>query len=75
MLDRRIFASATIATAEAVVPLRVHYRQEMNSQIVHDSIHRRDGWTATYMLNVDDVNAGFGSIALEGQCAIGNKTS
>jgi hypothetical protein len=35
-------------------------------QIVHDSIHRGDGWTVTYILNVDGVTAGFGSIALAG---------
>ncbi len=33
---------------------------------MHDSIHRRNGWTVTYMLNVDGVTAGFGSIALAG---------
>jgi hypothetical protein len=38
----------------------------MNGQIVHDSIHRRDGWTVTYMLNVNGVTAGFGSIAMAG---------
>lgn len=57
---------ATTSTPEAVLPLRVRYREEMNGQIVHDSIHRREGWTVTYMLNVDGVTAGFGSIALAG---------
>jgi GNAT superfamily N-acetyltransferase len=38
----------------------------MNGQIVHDSIHRREGWTVTYLLNVDGITAGFGSIALAG---------
>jgi GNAT superfamily N-acetyltransferase len=38
----------------------------MNCQIVHDSIHRRTGWTTTYALVVDDINAGFGSIAIGG---------
>jgi hypothetical protein len=36
-----MLALATPSTAEAVLPLRVRYRQEMNGQIVHDSIHRR----------------------------------
>lgn len=57
---------ATISTADAVLPLRIRYRQEMNGQIVHDSIHRRDGWTVTYMLNIDGATAGFGSIAMAG---------
>lgn len=61
-----MLASATTSTADTVLPLRVRHRQEMNGQIVHDSIHRRDGWTVTYMLNVDGVTVGFGSIALAG---------
>lgn len=59
-------ALATPSTADAVLPLRVRYRHEMNCQIVHDSIHRRDGWTATYMCTVGGVVAGFGSIAIAG---------
>jgi hypothetical protein len=35
---------------------------------VRDSIHRRDGWTVIYMLKIDGVTAGFGSIALAGPC-------
>jgi hypothetical protein len=61
-----MLALATTSTADTVLPLRVRYRKEMNGQIVHDSIHRRDGWTVTYMLNVDGLTAGFGSIALAG---------
>ena len=56
--------SVRASTAEAVLPLRVRHRQEMNCQIVHDSIHQRDGWTATYILDVLNVTAGFGSIAI-----------
>jgi GNAT superfamily N-acetyltransferase len=61
-----MFASATISNADTVLPLRVRYRQEMNGQIVHDSIHRRDGWTVTYTLDLRGVTAGFGSIAIGG---------
>ncbi len=61
-----MLALATTSTADTVLPLRVRYRQEMNGQIVHDSIHRRDGWTVTYILSVNGVTAGFGSIALAG---------
>jgi GNAT superfamily N-acetyltransferase len=57
---------ATPTTAEAILPLRVRYRSEMNCQIVHDSLHRRAGWTATYELRVDDAVAGFGSMAMGG---------
>lgn len=57
---------ATASTAETVLPLRTRYREEMNSQIVHDSIHRREGWTVTYLLNIAGVTAGFGSVAVAG---------
>jgi GNAT superfamily N-acetyltransferase len=38
----------------------------MNCQIVHDSIHRRERWTNTYALSLDDTSAGFGSVAIGG---------
>ena len=38
----------------------------MNCQIVHDSIHRREGWTLNHLLNLDGVAAGFGSVAIAG---------
>jgi len=59
-------ALATLSPVDAVLPLRVRYRQEMNCQIVHDSIHRRDGWTLTYVCTLSGVVAGFGSIAIAG---------
>ena len=58
--------AATPATAVEVLPLREQYRQEMNCQVVHDSIHRRAGWTTTYLLTVDGVAAGFGSKVIGG---------
>ena len=58
--------TATTASADDILPLRERYREEMNCQVVHDSIHRRRGWTATYALNVDGVTAGFGSKAIGG---------
>lgn len=59
-------ATATPTSASAVLPLRVCYRREMNCQIVHDSIHRRNGWTTTYALHLDGSSAGFGSVAISG---------
>jgi GNAT superfamily N-acetyltransferase len=38
----------------------------MNCQIVHDSIHQRTGWTRTYVLQIGDTVAGFGSLAIGG---------
>ena len=59
-------ATATSTSAGAILPLRDLYRREMNCQIVHDSIHRRSGWTSTYALSLGDMMAGFGSIAIGG---------
>jgi RimJ/RimL family protein N-acetyltransferase len=56
----------TLANAHEVLPLRTRYRQEMNCQIVHDSIHSREGWTLTYALSVGVKVAGFGSVAIAG---------
>jgi GNAT superfamily N-acetyltransferase len=38
----------------------------MNCQIVHDSIHRREGWTLSYLLDLGGATAGFGSVAVGG---------
>ncbi len=58
--------TATPVPADEILPLREQYRQEMNCQIVHDSIHCRPGWTTTYRLAVDGVTAGFGGVAIGG---------
>ena len=57
---------AALTVAPMILPLRTRYRQEMNCQIVHDSIHTRAGWTMTYALGVGDELAGFGSVAVAG---------
>jgi GNAT superfamily N-acetyltransferase len=59
-------ATATPTPASAILPLRVLYRREMNCQVVHDSLHRRPGWTSTYTLRVNEAVAGYGSVALGG---------
>ena len=38
----------------------------MNCQIIHDSLHERDGWTQSYCLTIDGAAAGYGSIAIGG---------
>jgi GNAT superfamily N-acetyltransferase len=45
------------------------YRREMSRQIVHDSIHDRPGWSAEYLLSVEGVPAGYGSVAIGGPWA------
>jgi GNAT superfamily N-acetyltransferase len=46
---------------EAVLPLRELYRQEMNCQIVHDSLPRR-GFGNLFLLRVDHRVAGYGFV-------------
>lgn len=55
----------TITSAETL-PLRARFREEMNCQIVHDSIHRREGWTVSYGYELDGTLIGFGSVAVGG---------
>jgi GNAT superfamily N-acetyltransferase len=57
---------AKLSCASEVLVFRDRYRDEMNCQIVHDSIHRRSGWTLTYVLELDAIPVGFGSIAIGG---------
>ena len=46
--------------------MRDMYRQEMNCQIIHDSIHARSGWTHEYLLTDGDAKVGYGSVAVAG---------
>ena len=46
--------------------LREQYRQEMNCQIVHESIHGRPGWTREFALYLDGAVVGYGSLAVDG---------
>ena len=52
--------------ADDILPLREQFRQEMNDQIVHDSIHTRPGWSQTWRLELDGATAGFASVAIAG---------
>jgi RimJ/RimL family protein N-acetyltransferase len=60
---------ATRSSADDVLELRERFREEMNCQIVHDSIHRRQGWASTYLLTSRGSVAGFGSVAVAGPWA------
>jgi GNAT superfamily N-acetyltransferase len=57
---------AKLSTAQEILPFRERFREEMNCQIVHDSIHTRKGWTLTYLLEVGGAAVGFGSVAIGG---------
>src|SRR5262245_13839359 len=54
------------SSAAEIANFREQYRQEMNCQIVHDSIHRRAGWTITYVLELGGTPVGYGSVAIGG---------
>jgi hypothetical protein len=58
--------SAKPVCVEEILPWRDLYRQEMGCQIVHDSLHFREGWTQPYLLKVAGNVAGYGSIVLGG---------
>jgi GNAT superfamily N-acetyltransferase len=58
--------TARVVGNDGILPLRTRFRQEMNCQIVHDSIHTRRGWTSSYALGLGGMTAGFGSIAIAG---------
>lgn len=60
----KLFTKQT--TVEDILPWRDRYRQEMNCQIVHDSLHARPGWTEEYRLEVEGIAVGYGSIAVGG---------
>ena len=59
------FTVTPVSIAE-IHPWRDRYRREMNCQIVHDSLHGRDGWTQSYLIESDGEPAGYGSIAVGG---------
>lgn len=67
-IERMNKASTSVQAvdAEQVLALRTLFREECNCQIVHDSLHRRPGWTLTFLFQVDGLDAGFGSIAVAG---------
>ncbi len=58
--------SAVPTTVQDILPWRDLYRQEMNCQIIHDSLHMRPGWTEPLMLRDGDTPAGYGSVAVGG---------
>lgn len=59
------FTVTPVAVSE-ILPWRERYRQEMNCQIVHDSLHARPGWTQPYLIESAHEPAGYGSIAIGG---------
>jgi GNAT superfamily N-acetyltransferase len=58
--------SAILTSFEKIRLWRDLYRQEMNCQIIHDSIHSRPGWSLEYFLSAGGSPVGYGSIAVAG---------
>jgi len=58
--------SAKAASVQDILPWRDLYRQEMNCQVAHDSLHARRGWTESYLLVAGGAVAGYGSVAVGG---------
>jgi len=61
-----VHAHAALTVAPEVRSLRTRYRQEMNGQIVKDSIHTRPGWALIYALGLAQTTVGFGTVAIGG---------
>jgi GNAT superfamily N-acetyltransferase len=58
--------SVTPTSLSEIAPLREAFRAEMATQIVHDSIHRRRGWTTEWAINEADRPVGYCSVAIDG---------
>jgi len=58
--------SARPVSVGEIAPWRDHYRQEMNCQIVHDSLHSRPAWTQSYLLEIAGAPAGYGATMIGG---------
>jgi GNAT superfamily N-acetyltransferase len=57
---------ASICDSSQISSLREEYRDEMQCQIIHDSIHERPGWSVEYVLEMDGAAVGYGSVAIGG---------
>lgn len=42
------------------------YRLEMGCQVIHDSIHEREGWSREFLLRLGSTTIGYGSVAVGG---------
>ena len=65
----RVNLSAKLVTVPEISLWRDLYREEMNCQIVHDSLSVRPGWTQPWLLEAEGVPVGYGSILIGGPWA------
>jgi GNAT superfamily N-acetyltransferase len=64
--ERHMCVDISLVTLEAIRCLRELYRQEMNCQIVHDSLHA-SFFTDIYLIRVNDRVGGYGCV-MSGEC-------
>jgi hypothetical protein len=57
---------ASICDLNQISSLRKESREEMQCQIIHDSIHERLGWGVEYVLEIEGTAVGYGSEAIGG---------
>lgn len=69
--SRKMLAKVTKTQLENIQPFRALFLQETNIQVRYNACHER-GWTDSYLLSVDDVQIGYGSI--KGQEIDGRET-
>lgn len=62
-------ARAQLVSLQTLLPWRDCYRQEMACQIIHDSLHVREGWTQSYLLLVKETPVGYGAVVRAGPWA------
>lgn len=55
-----------LVALDAILAWRDLYRQEIDCQVVHDSLHTRKGWTHEYLVELAGVAVGYGSVAVAG---------
>lgn len=65
-MQLRTMPQATPTALATILPWRDLYRQEMNCQVIHDSIHARAGWSREYLLGNESGPVGYGSVAVAG---------
>lgn len=58
--------SAKPVALQEIALWRDLYREEMNCQIVHDSLHPRQGWTEEFLLEAEGAPVGYGSVVIGG---------
>lgn len=61
-----MISKVVVSTVQDIAASRDLYRAEMNCQITHDSMCRRQGWALAYQLYLDGAEAGHALVAIGG---------